>query len=124
MSEQTTRADAPTWDLADRMRKSLRHSDIGVQDMADYLGVARNTVSTWINGRIVPTRQTLLLWAMRTGVSYDWLCPESEAAATSPLASDVTASGSAWTSALAEWSMLTTPRTRPDTAQTDLDLTA
>lgn len=34
----------PEWDLADRMRKSLRHSGVGVQEMADYLGVARNTV--------------------------------------------------------------------------------
>jgi transcriptional regulator with XRE-family HTH domain len=55
------------------MRKALREADIGVQEMADYLGVARNTVSTWINGRIPPSKQTLRLWAMRTGVSYEWL---------------------------------------------------
>ena len=63
----------PTWDLADRMRKSLRHANISVQEIADYLGVARNTVSTWINGRIEPSTQTLRLWAMRTGVDYEWL---------------------------------------------------
>lgn len=61
------------WDVADRMRKSLRVSNIAVQEIADYLDVARNTVSTWINGRIVPSTQTLRLWALRTGVSYDWL---------------------------------------------------
>jgi len=64
----------PEWDLADRMRKALRESGTGVQDIADYLGVARNTVSTWINGRIAPSTQTLRLWALRTGVDYDWLC--------------------------------------------------
>jgi transcriptional regulator with XRE-family HTH domain len=41
--------------------------------MADYLGVARNTVSTWINGRIAPSKQTLRLWALRSGVPFDWL---------------------------------------------------
>jgi transcriptional regulator with XRE-family HTH domain len=60
-------------DLADRMRKSLRASDVGVQQMADYLGVTRGTISTWINGRIVPSTQTLRLWSLRTGVPYSWL---------------------------------------------------
>ena len=64
----------PEWDTADRMRKALRDADLGVQEMADYLGVARNTVSTWINGRIPPSTQTLRLWAARTQVSYRWLC--------------------------------------------------
>lgn len=106
------------------MRKSLRHSDISVQAMADYLGVERSTVSTWINGRIVPRKQTLILWAMHTGVSYDWLCPADETAATTDLASEVRASGCAWTTGLAGWPMLDLPRMRPDTAQMDLDLTA
>ncbi len=73
MSEQTNSQHVPAWDTADRMRKALRESGVGVQEMADYLGVARNTVSTWINGRIEPSRQTLRLWALRCGVSYDWL---------------------------------------------------
>ena len=61
------------FDLADRMRRALRISGVTVQDVADYLGVARNTVSTWINGHIVPSKQTLRLWAMRTGVPFAWL---------------------------------------------------
>ena len=61
------------FDTADRMRKSLRVSGLTVQDMADYLGVTRGTVSTWINGHIDPSTQTLRLWAMRTGVPYEWL---------------------------------------------------
>ena len=63
----------PEFDLADRMRKALRTSGVGVQEMADYLGVARNTVSTWINGRIEPSTQTKRLWALRTGVPFEWL---------------------------------------------------
>jgi transcriptional regulator with XRE-family HTH domain len=67
------KAAVPGWDTADRMRKALRHAGIGVQEMADYLGVARNTVSTWINGRIQPSQQTLRLWAIRCNVDFDWL---------------------------------------------------
>ena len=63
----------PEWDLADRLRKALRHSGLGPREMADYLGVARNTVSTWINGRIVPSAPVVRLWAQRTGVDYGWL---------------------------------------------------
>lgn len=63
----------PDWDTADRMRKALRDSGISVQAMADYLGVSRNTVGTWINGRIKPSTQTIRLWSLRCGVSYGWL---------------------------------------------------
>lgn len=73
MSESTATATVPEWDLADRMRKALRVSGVGVQEMADYLDVARNTVSTWINGRITPNKQTQRLWALRCGVSYEWI---------------------------------------------------
>jgi transcriptional regulator with XRE-family HTH domain len=73
MTTQSSDLLVPEFDLADRMRKALRISNVGVQEIADYLGVARNTVSTWINGRIEPSTQTLRLWALRCGVSYEWL---------------------------------------------------
>ena len=66
------------WDVGDRMRKALREAGIGVGEIAAYLGVARTTVSNWINGRIEPSVQTLRLWAFRCGVDYEWLrggCP-------------------------------------------------
>jgi transcriptional regulator with XRE-family HTH domain len=70
------------FDLADRMRKALRASDTSVQDMADFLGVTRGTVSTWINGHIHPSTQTLRLWAARTNVPYEWLTGHAEEADT------------------------------------------
>lgn len=74
MSEPTSaQLRVPVWDVADRMRKALREEDVSVQEMADYLGVKRNTVGTWINGRIQPSTQTLRLWALRCGVDYEWL---------------------------------------------------
>lgn len=55
------------------MRKALRHAGIRPGEMAEYLGVGANTVSTWINGKITPSTQTLRLWALRCGVPYFWL---------------------------------------------------
>lgn len=73
MSTSTEGVPVPAWDLADRLRKSLRESGVGVQEMADYLEVSRNTVSAWINGRTPPSGQSIRLWALRTGLPYEWL---------------------------------------------------
>ena len=74
MSEQpATPPGVPQWDTADRMRKALRQAGLGVAEMAAYLDVSRTSVSNWINGRIEPSTQTLRLWALRCGVSYEWL---------------------------------------------------
>lgn len=73
MTQSIDTGVVPEFDTADRMRKALRVGDVGVQEMADYLGVARNTVGNWINGRNEPSVQTLRLWALRTGVPFRWL---------------------------------------------------
>lgn len=73
MSIQPDASPVPEWDTADRMRKALRVAKMTPGQMADYLDVGGNTVSTWINGRIKPSKQTLRLWALRTGVSFEWL---------------------------------------------------
>ena len=73
MSTQQTSPYVPPETLGIRLERARRDADVGVQEMADYLGVARNTVSTWLHDRIRPGDQTLRLWAMRCGVSYDWL---------------------------------------------------
>jgi transcriptional regulator with XRE-family HTH domain len=73
MSEQPAAPTVPSWDLADRMRKALRHAGLGVAEIADYLDVSRTSVSNWINGRVMPSTQTLRLWSLRTGVPFDWL---------------------------------------------------
>jgi transcriptional regulator with XRE-family HTH domain len=71
MTTQTT--SVPTWTLGDRMGKALDHAGIGMQEMADYLGVSRTSVSNWIHGRVRPNQRTLLLWSMRTGVDLGWI---------------------------------------------------
>lgn len=65
----------PEWDMADRLRKALRVADMHVSDMADYLGITRETVGRYINGHAgenVPL-QTLRLWSLRTGVPLQWI---------------------------------------------------
>lgn len=69
----------PTWDLADRLNKSLRHADVSVQQMADFLEVHRNTISAWLHGRGKgPARAMLVSWAVATGVDYEWLAHGDE----------------------------------------------
>jgi transcriptional regulator with XRE-family HTH domain len=73
MTNSPAEGNVPQFDMADRLRKALREADLSVQEIADYLGVSRNTVGAWINGRTVPNKASLMLWAMRTGVPFDWL---------------------------------------------------
>jgi transcriptional regulator with XRE-family HTH domain len=73
MSETVPPVEIPEWDQADGMRKALRVSGTSVNQMADYLGVRRETVSTWLTGRHQPDKRTLMLWAMRCGVPFEWL---------------------------------------------------
>jgi len=61
------------FDLADRLRKSLRVSGVSVGSMAHSLGVSRNTVSNWINGRGRPCEAQLTVWAAITDAPAIWL---------------------------------------------------
>jgi transcriptional regulator with XRE-family HTH domain len=77
MSAQTTN-DYPQLDanLSDRMRKCLQVSKVSVTQVAIDLGVKRNTVGTWINGKVNPPKPMLMLWALRFaeyGVTLQWL---------------------------------------------------
>lgn len=73
----SAREESPGWvpqmDLADRLRKTLRETGIGVSEMALRIGVTRETVGTWINGRITPKGPSLLAWATITGCDLSWL---------------------------------------------------
>ena len=63
----------PAWDVVDRLHKALREADMSVNEMALYLGVHRNTVSAWLNGRTHISGPALRAWAHRTGVNFHWL---------------------------------------------------
>lgn len=57
----------------DRARKALQFAGIGVSEMADYLGVTRETAGRYINDKAVMPLQTRRLWSLRTGVPFEWL---------------------------------------------------
>lgn len=73
MSTSTEGVSIPEWDLADRLAKALRVADMSVSEMALYLGVHRNTVSAWVNGRTPISGPAVRAWSTRTGVDHDWL---------------------------------------------------
>ena len=73
MTRATDLAAVYEFDMPDRMRKTLRHSSETAASMARYLDVEPESVSRWINGRSTPSGAVVKLWALKMGVSYDWL---------------------------------------------------
>ena len=73
MTTNTDTANIPMFTRGDRMAKALEHSRVTVSEMADYLGVSRQTIGNWMHGRTQPSKGDLRLWAMRTGVPLEWI---------------------------------------------------
>lgn len=75
MSTETSHPPGiPEWTLGWRLQRSLAHATMTTGDMADELGVARSTISRWVNdGKGRPKAAYLKMWALRTGVPYEWL---------------------------------------------------
>lgn len=69
----TAESFIPEWDLADRLRKSLREAEISVGEMAARFEVNRNTIGNWLNGRTVPSASDLRVWSNETCVPVEWL---------------------------------------------------
>jgi transcriptional regulator with XRE-family HTH domain len=73
MSMTTDTGTVPRWGLDDRLRKSLSHAQVSIDEMAAEIGVSRQSVSGWLNGHREPRIGFLKLWALRTGVPLSWL---------------------------------------------------
>lgn len=73
MSEMHARYEALEWTLGDRLEKALNYAGKSHQDMADDLGVHRNTIGNYTSGRRPVDRRTKLAWAVATGVPFKWL---------------------------------------------------
>jgi transcriptional regulator with XRE-family HTH domain len=73
MSQPTMDDQIPEWTLGWRLQRSLAHADLSVEQMADELGVTRQTVGRWLHERGEPRTAYLRLWALRTGVPLEWL---------------------------------------------------
>jgi transcriptional regulator with XRE-family HTH domain len=71
MSEITLSVPAEV--LGERLRRARRAAGLSTSEMASELGIHRNMISRWENGRDQPKRMVLLAWAMRCGVPLEWL---------------------------------------------------
>lgn len=66
--------NVPEITLGWRLRIALEDAEVTVQEMADYLGVTRQTVGRWMHDRgQTPRAAFVKQWAMRTGVDVTWL---------------------------------------------------
>jgi transcriptional regulator with XRE-family HTH domain len=63
----------PEWDLADRLIKARRHAELSRPELAEYLGVSRNSMSSYETGKTMPPLSVMRVWALRCGVPLDWL---------------------------------------------------
>lgn len=62
----------PQWTVGDRLRKAREVAGLSQDQLALDLGISRRSVSTYESGGAAK-RPVLLAWAMRCGVSLDWL---------------------------------------------------
>jgi transcriptional regulator with XRE-family HTH domain len=63
----------PQWTLGDRLRKAREVAGLSQTEMAEAIGIARNSVGRYEAGAYEPSRPVMIAWAFRTGVALDWL---------------------------------------------------
>ena len=63
----------PQWTLADRLRKAREEAGLEQLELAEISGISRAAISNAERGSTTPHRSTLMLWAMATGVSLEWI---------------------------------------------------
>jgi transcriptional regulator with XRE-family HTH domain len=66
----------PRWTLGDRLRKAREIAGLTQTEMAEQIGIARNSVGRYESGDYEPSRPVLIAWAFRTGVSLSWIMGE------------------------------------------------
>jgi transcriptional regulator with XRE-family HTH domain len=64
--------------LSDRLRKSREQAGLEQTQLAEITRFSRATISAAENGHRRPSRATIAIWAMATGVSRDWLTNGTE----------------------------------------------
>jgi transcriptional regulator with XRE-family HTH domain len=69
----TQRANVPTFDQADRLAKARKFAGLDQGQLADAIGISRNSVSNYEAGKTSPRIIVLRAWADVTGVPIEWL---------------------------------------------------
>ncbi|WP_371512215.1 helix-turn-helix domain-containing protein [Microbacterium paraoxydans] len=63
----------PEWTIADRLRKARESAGYEQREFAAMTSMARGTISAAENGHRVPSKANIRLWALATGVPFEWL---------------------------------------------------
>jgi transcriptional regulator with XRE-family HTH domain len=63
----------PQFEVRHRLALALEAAGVSTEDMADTLGVHRNTIGNYLRGNTRPRKLVLQAWALRCGVPYTWL---------------------------------------------------
>ncbi|HXI18753.1 MAG TPA: helix-turn-helix transcriptional regulator [Chloroflexota bacterium] len=63
----------PTFTQADRLRKAREVAHLDQVDLADEIGISRQTVSNYETGSSHPRKIVLKAWALASGVPLEWL---------------------------------------------------
>jgi len=63
----------PEWTMGDRLRKAREDAGLSQVELAERIGISRNTVSSAELGDRHPILVTLKAWAAETGVPLEWL---------------------------------------------------
>lgn len=63
----------PEWTLGDRLRKARENAGLEQLELAQDIGISRNTVANYEHGKTKARRPVILAWAVRTGVPVEWL---------------------------------------------------
>jgi len=74
----TTTTTKFAWTLCDRLVKSRKVAGLTGIEMADRLGITRQTVTNWEAGHTNPRRTDLIVWAQITGAPLEWLIEGDE----------------------------------------------
>lgn len=63
----------PQWSVQDRLRKAREHAGMTQLELAETIGVSRNSVSNYESGVTRPRQIVLNQWSLATGVPLSWL---------------------------------------------------
>ena len=73
MTTANAHGSIPQIVLRHRLRIAREESGLGVSELAERMGVARNTVGNAEAGKGEPRKVVLNAWALATGVDINWL---------------------------------------------------
>lgn len=69
MTTQPMAGRVPQWTMADRLRKARESAGLEQGELAEAMGVSRQSISSAERGAARPRRLTVRAWAMATGVA-------------------------------------------------------